>query len=89
MKYINNKLKIEKVKVQDIAKKYGTPTYCYSYDRLKKNINNFQKNFKSFSPLICFSILQSPKLQVEFLDSSIAFDCDEEIMMRNTCELTR
>jgi diaminopimelate decarboxylase len=56
MRYIDNKLKIEKVKVQDIAKKYGTPTYCYSYDRLKKNINNFQKNFKSFSPLICFAV---------------------------------
>ncbi len=56
MKYIDNKLKIEKVKVQDIAKKYGTPTYCYSYDRLKQNINNFQKNFRSFSPLICFAV---------------------------------
>ena len=56
MKYIDNKLKIEKIKVQDIAKKYGTPTYCYSYDRLKKNINNFQKNFRSFSPLICFAV---------------------------------
>ncbi len=56
MRYIDNKLKIEKVKVQDIAKKYGTPIYCHSYDRLKKNINNFQKNFKSFSPLICFAV---------------------------------
>ena len=56
MKYIDNKLKIEKIKVQDIAKKYGTPTYCYSYARLKKNINNFQKNFRYFSPLICFAV---------------------------------
>ena len=56
MKYIDNKLKIEKIKVQDIAKKYGTPTYCYSYARLEKNINNFQKNFRSFSPLICFAV---------------------------------
>ena len=56
MKYIDNKLIIEKINVQDIAKKYGTPTYCYSYDRLKKNINNFQKNFRSFSPLICFAV---------------------------------
>ena len=56
MKYINKKLTIDKVKVKDIAKKYGTPTYCYSYDRLKKNIKNFQKNFKSFSPLICFAV---------------------------------
>ena len=56
MKYINNSLSIEKIKVQDIAKKFGTPIYCYSYEQLKKNIGNFKKNFKSFSPLICFAI---------------------------------
>ena len=56
MKYINKSLFIEKIKVEDIAKKFGTPTYCYSYGQLKENINNFKKNFKSFSPLICFAI---------------------------------
>ena len=56
MKYINKSLFIEKTKVQDIAKKFGTPIYCYSYKQLKKNIDNFKKNFKSFSPLICFAI---------------------------------
>ena len=56
MKYINKKLTIEKVKVQNIAKKFGTPAYCYSYNQLKENINNFKKSFKSFSPLICFAI---------------------------------
>ena len=56
MKYINKKLSIEKVTVENIAKKYKTPTYCYSYRQLKENIKNFKKNFKSFSPLICFSV---------------------------------
>ena len=56
MKYINKKLTIEKVSVEKIARKYGTPTYCYSYGILKDNIDNFKKNFKSFSPLICFAI---------------------------------
>ena len=56
MKYINKKLSIEKVAIENIAKKYKTPTYCYSYRQLKENIENFKKNFKSFSPLICFSI---------------------------------
>jgi len=56
MKYINKSLSIERVKVQDIAKKFGTPIYCYSYNQLKQNINYFKKNFKSFSPLICFAI---------------------------------
>ena len=56
MKYINKNLSIEKVKVQDIVKKFGTPTYCYSYGQLKKNINDFKKNFSSFAPLVCFAI---------------------------------
>ena len=56
MKYINKKLTIEKVRIQDIAKRFGTPAYCYSYNQLKENINNFKKNFKSFSPLVCFAI---------------------------------
>ena len=56
MKYINKSFFIEKVKAQYIAKKYGTPVYCYSYKQLKENINNFKKNFRSFFPLICFAI---------------------------------
>jgi len=56
MKYINKSLSIEKIKVQDIVKKFGTPIYCYSHKKLKDNISNFKKSFKSFSPLICFAI---------------------------------
>ena len=56
MKYINKNLTIEKIKVKDIAKKFGTPIYCYSYTQLKENIANFKKNFSSFSPLICFAV---------------------------------
>ena len=56
MKYINKSLSIEKIKAQDIAKKFGTPIYCYSYRQLKENIRNFKENFKSFSPLICFAV---------------------------------
>ncbi len=56
MKYINKKLSIEKVTVENIAKRFKTPTYCYSYKQLKRNIRNFKKSFKSFSPLICFSV---------------------------------
>ena len=56
MKYINKRLTVEKINFQRIAKKYGTPFYCYSYSKLKENINKFKKNFKSFSPLICFAV---------------------------------
>ena len=64
MKYIKKRLTIDKVVIDDIAKKFGTPTYCYSYIQLKKNINNFKKNFKSFSPLICFAIKSNTNLNL-------------------------
>ena len=56
MKYINKSLSIEKVKIQNLARRFGTPLYCYSYEKLKENIANFKKNFRSFSPLICFVV---------------------------------
>ena len=64
MKYINKKLSIEKIAVENIAKKYKTPTYCYSYRKLKENIENFKKNFKSFSPLICFSVKSNTNINL-------------------------
>ncbi len=64
MKYINNKLTIEKVSIQNIAKKYGTPAYCYSYNQLKENISNFKKSFKSFSPLVCFAIKSNTNINL-------------------------
>jgi len=56
MKYINKRLQIEKIGVENIAKRYGTPAYCYSYETLKENITNFKNNFRSFFPLICFAV---------------------------------
>ena len=56
MKYINKSLTIEMVEIQNIANKFGTPAYCYSYKKLKENIINFKKNFNSFTPLICFAV---------------------------------
>jgi diaminopimelate decarboxylase len=56
MKYINKSFFIEKIKAEYLAKKFNTPIYCYSYRKLKENINNFKNNFKLFSPLVCFSI---------------------------------
>ncbi|MDB9937128.1 diaminopimelate decarboxylase [Candidatus Pelagibacter sp.] len=64
MKYINKNLSIEKVKILDIAKKFGTPIYCYSQKKLKENISNFKKSFKSFSPLICFAIKSNTNINL-------------------------
>ena len=64
MKYINKKLSIENTNFHNIAQKFKTPTYCYSYSKLKENINNFKKNFNSFSPLICFAVKSNTNLNL-------------------------
>tara|TARA_B100000787_G_scaffold3573_1_gene2697 strand:+ start:204 stop:1418 length:1215 start_codon:yes stop_codon:yes gene_type:complete len=56
MRYLKNNLFIENIKVDNLAKKFGTPIYCYSYTQLKDNIKKFKKSFSSFSPLICFAV---------------------------------
>ena len=48
MKYINKSLTIEKIKALDIAKKFGTPIYCYSYKQLRENIKNLKKILNHF-----------------------------------------
>ena len=64
MKYSKNKLFIEKLSVLNIANKFQTPAYCYSYSKLKENINNFKQNFKSFFPLICFSVKSNTNVNI-------------------------
>ena len=64
MKYNNKKLIIEKINFQSLAHKFGTPAYCYSYSKLKENINKFKENFKSFSPLICFSVKSNTNVNI-------------------------
>ena len=56
MRYINKKFTIEKVSVQNIAKKYGTPAYCYSYKQLKENINSLEKKDTQIPNLDEFAI---------------------------------
>jgi diaminopimelate decarboxylase len=64
MKYINKNFFIENVKVRNLAKKFRTPIYCYSQKRLKENINNFKKNFKSLKPIICFAVKANANLKL-------------------------
>ena len=52
----SNKLLIDGLGVEKIASKYSTPIYCYSYQKIKENINNFKNYFKEINPIICFSV---------------------------------
>jgi len=45
MKYIRSNFHVEDVNLQKLAKKFDTPLYCYSYEKLKKNIKTETFNF--------------------------------------------
>ena len=60
MIYKKNEFLIDNIKTSVLAKKYATPLYCYSFKKLKYNILNFKKNFKSIKPIICFSVKSNP-----------------------------
>ncbi len=64
MNYKKNKLFIENIPFQKIIDKFGTPTYCYSLNKLRLNIINFRKNFRSINPLLCFSVKSNSNLKI-------------------------
>ena len=64
MRYKNNNYFIENISLDKLAIKYSTPLYCYSYNKLKRNIINFFTYFKKFSPLVCFAIKSNTNLNL-------------------------
>ncbi len=64
MIYKKNKLQIEQLDIGVIAKKYKTPIYCYSYKKIKNNIQNLKKHFKNFNPLICYAVKANSNLGI-------------------------
>ena len=76
MKYKKRHFYIENVSAKIIAKKFGTPSYVYSYDKIKNNINNFKKNFKTINPLICFSVKSNCNLKILNLINKLGLGAD-------------
>ena len=60
MRYKKNKFFIENLSANELANKFKTPCYCYSYKKIRENIINFNNNFKKIKPLICFSVKANP-----------------------------
>ncbi len=64
MRYINNIFTIENCSIKKVVEKFETPIFCYSQKKIKENISNFKKSFKSFSPIICFSTKSNSNLEI-------------------------
>ncbi len=63
-KFKNNKLYCENVKVEDLAKRFGTPLYIYSYHTLISHFTKLRDAFKSINPLICYSVKANSNLTI-------------------------
>ena len=64
MEYRNKSFFVEQVNTNNLAKKYKTPLYCYSFKKLKENINFLKFKFKKISPIICFSVKSNSNLKI-------------------------
>ncbi len=76
MKYKKRHLYIENVSAERLARQFNTPLYVYSYNKIKDNINNFKKNFKTINPLICFSVKSNSNLKILNLINKFGLGAD-------------
>jgi diaminopimelate decarboxylase len=49
IKYKNNQLYIDEIKVEDLAKKFGTPLYIYSKNHFNNKYKEFENAFKDIN----------------------------------------
>lgn len=63
-KYKNKQLYCENVKVQALAKSFGTPLYVYSYTTLIDHFIKLRNAFRLVKPLICYSVKANSNLGI-------------------------
>ncbi len=63
-RYVNNRLYCEKVSVEGLAKKFGTPLYVYSYHTMLGHFHKLEAAFRSVRPLICYSVKANSNLAI-------------------------
>jgi diaminopimelate decarboxylase len=63
-KYKRNYLYCEDIKVQDLAQRFGTPLYIYSYKTLVDHYIKLKTAFREIKPLICYSVKANSNLAI-------------------------
>ena len=64
LKKNNGKFSIENVLVEDIIKKFSTPSYVYSKKIILDNYLNFKKQFEDMNHLICFAVKSNSNIAI-------------------------
>ena len=55
-KYKRNRLCCEGLKIEELALRFGTPLYVYSYHTLMDHFVKLRIAFREIDPLICYSV---------------------------------
>ncbi len=63
-KYVKNHLYCEQVRIADLADKFGTPLYIYSYHTIMSHFMKLNKAFEAVDPLICYSVKANSNLAI-------------------------
>ena len=63
-KYKGNSLYCENIKVQNLAERFGTPLYIYSYKTIIDHYLKLKNAFKQIQPLICYSVKANSNLAI-------------------------
>jgi diaminopimelate decarboxylase len=63
-KYKRNCLYCEDVRVLDLARRFGTPLYVYSYKTLTDHFLKLKTAFEEIRPLICYSVKANSNLAI-------------------------
>ena len=64
MIYKKNKLVIDGFEVGFLGRKFKTPAYCYSLNKIKDNVSILKNNFKKIEPLICYAVKANTNLDI-------------------------
>ncbi|MDD4894271.1 MAG: diaminopimelate decarboxylase [Candidatus Omnitrophica bacterium] len=63
-RYKGNYLYCENAKVSDLARRFGTPLYVYSYQTLISHYLKIKSAFRPIQPLICYSVKANSNLAI-------------------------
>ncbi len=63
-KYKGNYLYCEDIRIRDLANRFGTPLYIYSYHTLINHFVKLKTAFREIEPLICYSVKANSNLAI-------------------------
>ncbi len=76
LKYSGSELYVEKVSLSKLAKKFGTPLYVYSEEKLVSNFKKYVDGFNDVDSIICYAMKANSNAEILKLLASFGAGAD-------------